>query len=149
MGVTTAWYLAKSGHDVTVVERHSVAASESSFANAGLVAPGHSLTWASPRATKILLKSLFQADQALQLKLTPDPRMWAWCLRFLGNCRAETARTNTLRKLKLTVYSQAALRALVGETGIDYDRIRKGLLYVYRDGASLERGVAHMKVLRD
>ena len=72
MGVTTAWYLAKSGHDVTVVERHSAVAGESSFANAGLVAPGHSLTWASPRAPKVLLKSLFQADQALQLKLTAD-----------------------------------------------------------------------------
>jgi D-amino-acid dehydrogenase len=149
MGVTTAWYLAKSGHDVTVVERHSAAAGESSFANAGLVAPGHSLTWASPRAPKVLLKSLFQADQALQLKLTADPRMWAWCWRFLRNCRAETARINTVRKLKLTVYSQAALRALVAETGIEYDGIRKGLLYVYRDGTSLERGVANMKVLRD
>jgi D-amino-acid dehydrogenase len=149
MGVTTAWYLAKSGHEVTVVERNSGAAGESSFANAGLVAPGHSLTWASPRAPKVLLKSLFQADQALQLKLTADPRMWAWCLRFLRNCRAETARINTVRKLKLTVYSQEALRALVAETGIEYDAIRKGLLYVYRDGASLERGVANMKVLQD
>lgn len=149
MGVTTAWYLAKSGHEVTVVERHPAVAGETSFANAGLVAPGHSLTWASPRAPKVLLKSLFQADQALQLKLSADPRMWAWCWRFLRNCRAETARINTLRKLKLTVYSQAALQALVAETGIEYDGIRKGLLYVYRDGASLERGVANMKVLRD
>src|SRR6267154_2247312 len=104
MGVTTAWYLAKSGHEVTVVERNSVAASETSFANAGLVAPGHSLTWASPRAPKILLKSLFQADQALQLKLRADPRMWAWCLRFLANCTTEKSRRNTTRKLSLCVY---------------------------------------------
>ena len=149
MGVTTAWYLAKSGHEVTVVERHPVAASGTSFANAGLVAPGHALTWASPRAPMILLKSLFRDDQALQLKLTADPRMWAWCLRFLRNCRAETARINTVRKLKLCVYSRQALRVLVDETGIEYDGIRKGLLYVYRDGPAFERGIANMQVLRD
>ena len=149
MGVTTAWYLAQDGHQVTVVERHPVAANGTSFANAGLVAPGHSLTWASPRAPKILLISLFRKDQALQLKLSADPRMWAWCWRFLCNCRAETARINTLRKLKLCVYSQQALRALVDETGLKYDALRKGLLYVYRDGAALDRGVANMTILRE
>jgi len=149
MGVTAAWYLAGDGHEVTVVERHAAPASETSFANAGLVAPGHALTWASPRAPKILLKSLFRDDQALRLKLRADPRMWAWCLRFLRNCNPERARINTVRKLRLCVYSQQALRALVEETGIAYDGIRKGLLYVYRDGAALERGIANMKILRD
>ncbi len=149
MGVTTAWYLAKEGHEVTVVERQAGVARETSFANAGLVAPGHALTWASPRAPKILLRSLFRKDQALQLKLSADPRLWAWCLRFLKNCDADISRTNTARKLKLCVYSQKTLRALVDETGIDYDGVRKGLLYVYRDPAALERGIANTKVLRD
>ena len=149
IGVTTAWYLAKDGHQVVVVDRHAAAASETSFANAGLIAPGHALTWASPRAPKILLKSLFQGGQALRLKPSADPRMWIWCLKFLRNCNEERAVVNTLRKLKLCVYSQRALRALVAETGIDYDGIRKGLLYVYRDAASLERGINNMKILRD
>src|SRR5919198_3748992 len=81
IGVTTAWALAKEGRRVTVVERHKEAACETSFANAGLVAPGHALTWASPRAPKILLKSLFRSDQALRLKPSADPRMWIWCLK--------------------------------------------------------------------
>jgi D-amino-acid dehydrogenase len=149
VGVTTAWCLAKDGHEVVVVERHPAAAAETSFANAGLVAPGHALTWSSPRAPKILLKSLFQDGQALRLKLSADPRMWIWCLKFLRNCTHERAVVNTVRKLKLCVYSQQALRALVAETGIAYDAIRKGLLYVYRDTASLERGVNNMKILRD
>ena len=148
MGVTTAWELAKEGHEVTVVDRQPVAANETSFANAGLVAPGHALTWASPRAPKVLWQSLFKKDQALQLKLRADPRMWSWCLKFLRNCTAERARANTLRKLKLCVYSQQVLQNLVTETGIEYDGVRKGLLYVYRDQASLERGVANMEILR-
>ena len=149
MGVTTAWELAKAGRQVTVIEREPGPALATSFANAGLVAPGHALTWASPRAPKILFKSLFRDDQALRLKLSADPRMWAWCLRFLKNCTAEKSRVNTLRKLKLCVYSQQALRALVADTGVEYDGIRRGLLYVYRDGAALERGMANMAVLRE
>src|SRR3712207_4018433 len=128
IGVTTAWQLAKKGHEVVVVDRQPVAANETSYANAGLVAPGHALTWSSPRAPKILLKSLFRDDQALRLKLSADPRLWSWCLRFLRNCTSERARTNTLRKLKLCVYSQQKLQELAAETNIPYDGVRKGLL---------------------
>jgi D-amino-acid dehydrogenase len=149
IGVTTAWQLAKEGHEVVVIDRQPVAANETSYANAGLVAPGHALTWSSPRAPKTLFKSLFRDDQALRLKLSPDPRLWSWCLKFLRNCTSERARCNTLRKLKLCVYSQQALQELVAETQIAYDGARKGLLYVYRDEASLARGVANMTILRD
>src|SRR5260221_683331 len=140
IGVTNAYYLAKEGHQVTVIDRQPVAANETSFANAGLVAPGHAYTWASPRAPKILLKSLFRDDQALRLKLNADPRMWLWCLKFLRNCTAEHARINTTRKLGLCVYSQQALKDLVAETRIDYDGRQGGLLYLYRDDASFARG---------
>lgn len=149
MGVTTAWELVKEGHEVCVVDRQPVAANETSFANAGLVAPGHALTWSSPRAPKVLLKSLFRDDQALRLKLSADPRLWTWCLRFLRNCTSERARRNTLRKLKLCVYSQHQLQELVAETGVEYDGVRKGLLYVYRDEASLARGITNMAILRE
>ena len=149
IGVTTAYQLAKEGHEVVVVDRQPVAANETSYANAGLVAPGHALTWSSPRAPKILLKSLFRDDQALRLNLSADPRLWSWCLKFLRNCTSERARRNTLRKLKLCVYSQKALQDLVAETGVEYDAVRKGLLYVYRDEASLQRGIANMAILRD
>lgn len=149
MGVTTAWELAREGHAVTVIDRQPGPAQETSFANAGLVAPGHALTWASPRAPKILFKSLYRNDQALRLKPSADPRLWAWCLQFLMNCTAERSRSNTARKLKLCVYSQHALQSLTAETGIAYDSIRKGLLYVYRDAASLARGIANTQILRD
>jgi D-amino-acid dehydrogenase len=86
IGVTTAWYLANDGHEVTVIERRDGVARETSFANAGLIAPGHAYAWASPRAPMILLKSLFREDTALRFRLRADPRMWAWSLRFLANC---------------------------------------------------------------
>jgi D-amino-acid dehydrogenase len=149
MGVTTAWALAREGHGVTVIDRQSGPAQETSFANAGLIAPGHALSWANPHAPKLLLRSLFRDDGALRLRPRADPRLWAWCLGFLRNCGAERSTLNTARKLKLCVYSQQALQALIAETGIAYDAARKGLLYVYRDPAALARGIADTKVLRD
>lgn len=149
VGVTTAYQLVKDGHQVTVIDRQSIAANETSFGNAGMIAPGHSYTWASPKAPGILLRSLFQRDQALRLSLRADPRMWAWCLRFLRNCTAERAATNTRRKLKLAQYSQSVLHQTLADTGIEYDRNTRGILYLYRDQKSFDAGVVHMKILQD
>lgn len=149
IGVTAAYYLCKDGHEVTVLERHAGPAEETSFANAGLVAPGHAYAWSSPRAPKILLKSLYRDDQALRFRPSRDPALWAWSWKFLRQCTAERARINTLRKHKLCLYSQAALRHLVADTGVTYDGRTGGLLYLYRTTASFERGAANMRILAD
>lgn len=148
-GVTAAWWLLRDGHEVTILDRQPAPARETSYANAGLVAPGHSFAWASPKVPKILLKSLWRDDQAFRFRLSPDPRMWAWSLKFLGQCTAARARANTLRKHALCLYSQRLFRELVAETGIDYDGQTGGLLYLYRTAATLERGIANMRVLAE
>jgi len=149
VGVTTAYFLAKAGDEVVVVDRCDGVALETSFANAGLIAPGHSYTWASPRAPKILLKSLFTEGQALRLKLNADWRMWAWCWLFLQNCTAERSRLNTSRKVRLCRYSQQQLQQTTQDERLTYERISGGLLYLYRDPASFERGVSNMSILAD
>jgi len=148
-GVTNAYYLAREGHEVVVVDRQPEVARETSFANAGLVAPGHAYTWASPRAPKILLKSLFFKGQALRLKLRADPRMWAWGFQFLKHCTAERARENTARKLRLCRYSQGLLQQLIQDEHIACDLTQGGVLYLYRDAAAFERGIAGTRVLSD
>jgi len=148
VGVTTAYYLAADGHEVTVVDRHARAGLETSYANAGLIAPGHVYSWASPRAPRILLESLWRDDAALKFRLKADPRLWLWGLRFLANCTAERNRANTLRKLSLCLYSQKELAELGREAGLAYDSTRAGLLYLYRDPAHLETGVANMRLLQ-
>jgi D-amino-acid dehydrogenase len=149
VGVTTAYYLAADGHEIVVVDRQAEAGLETSYANAGLIAPGHVYAWASPRAPLILLQSLWREDSALKFRLRADPRMWAWSLRFLANCTAERNRANTLRKLSLCLYSQRELAALRREVQLDYDAIESGLLYLYRDPAHFEAGTANMRVLQD
>jgi D-amino-acid dehydrogenase len=149
IGVTAAYYLAREGHEVTVVDRQAGAAEETSFANAGLVAPGHAYAWASPKALKILLKSLFSYDQALRVKLSADPRLWSYFLKFLGQCTATRARINTERKLRLCRFSLEELKAVVAETGVAYDGRDGGLLYFYRSQESFERGAANCRILID
>ncbi|MEE8204238.1 MAG: D-amino acid dehydrogenase [Alphaproteobacteria bacterium] len=149
IGVTTAYYLAKSGHEVTVIERNAGPAEEASYGNAGIVAPGHAYSWASPRAPLILLQSLWRDDTALRFRFRLEPRLWLWSLRFLANCTAARNRANTLTKLRICIYSRDALRELREETGIAYDETTRGTLYLYRDAAHLETAIANMRLLQD
>ena len=72
VGITTAYQLQKDGHTVTVLEQAPQVAEGASWANAGMIAPGHSFVWSSPAAPKILLKSLFLKDQALRFRFSAD-----------------------------------------------------------------------------
>ncbi len=149
VGVTTAYYLAKAGHQVTVLDRRDEPATETSFANAGLIAPGHSFTWNSPRAPKLLWQSIWRKDLAYRMHFSLDPRFWTWGLKFLRACSAETARTNTLVKLKLCRYSQAKLEEIAAAEGLEYHQYKKGLLYFYRDPAHFAQGVQNMTLLKE
>ncbi|HET8725867.1 MAG TPA: D-amino acid dehydrogenase [Alphaproteobacteria bacterium] len=148
MGVTTACALARDGHEVAVLDRAAGPAEGSSFANAGLVAPSHAYSWAAPGAPWNLLKSLFQDDPPIRLRLKSDPAFWSWCLDFLRQCTADRFRANTLAKYRLCRYSQEVLHEVAAETGIDYQGTRKGLLYLYRSRESLDRAVAGGALLR-
>jgi D-amino-acid dehydrogenase len=147
VGVTTAYQLQRDGHEVVVVERNPEVASGASFGNAGMIAPGHSFVWSSPRAPIILAKSLMLKDQALRFRLSADPRLYAWTWGFLKECTAAKARRNTLLKHRLAAYSQTVLDEVVAEEAIDYDRNTRGILYFYRDQSALDGGVEHMKLL--
>ncbi|WP_340117915.1 D-amino acid dehydrogenase [Pelagibius sp. 7325] len=147
VGITTAYQMQKDGHAVTVLEQAPKVAEGASWGNAGMIAPGHSFVWSSPAAPMILLKSLFLKDQALRFRLSADPHLYAWSLRFLKECTAAKARRNTLLKHRLAVHSQAVLQAVVAEEGIDYDRTADGILYFHRSREALEKGVAHMRLL--
>ncbi len=149
VGVTTAYQLLQDGHEVVLLERNSDVAQETSWGNAGMIAPGHSFVWSSPKAPWILAKSLVLSDQALRFRPSLDPRLWTWSLRFLAECTAGKARRNTLRKHRIATYSQRILHETLAAETIDYDRNDRGILYFYRDQASLDAGVAHMQILAE
>jgi D-amino-acid dehydrogenase len=149
IGVTSAYYLAADGHEVTVIDRREQAASETSYGNAGLITPGDSYAWASPEALKLFLKSLYRRDLGIKMRAYADPRLWSWSLKFLRECTPERTRINTLRKLRLTLYARECLAALSARTGISFDATSRGVVYFFRSQESLDHGVAHMRLLAE
>jgi D-amino-acid dehydrogenase len=148
-GVTVAYFIARDGHEVTVVEGEDALGLDATAGNAGIIAPGHSFAWASPRAPRMLWRSLRGQETAIRMRLAPDPRLYGWGLRFLRECTAERARRNTLVKLRLCQYSQAVLNDLARSEGIAYQAVAQGALYVYRDPAELEAGVKRMALMAE
>jgi D-amino-acid dehydrogenase len=149
VGVTTAYFLAQAGHEVTLLEEKDALGLEASSGNAGIIAPGHSFAWASPRAPRMLWESLRGAETAIRIRPTTDLRLYTWGLRFLRECTADRAKRNTLIKLRLCQYSQAVMNELVRAEQIEYHAIAKGALYLYRDAAELDAGVKKMALLAE
>ena len=147
VGVTTAYYLARDGCEVELVEGADEIGTDATGGNAGLIAPGHSFAWASPRAPAMLARSLLGKQTAIQLRLRPDPQLVRWGVRFLRECTSERARRNTLVKLRLCRYSQQQLDALAAEERIDYLDAHTGIVYLYRDARELELGAVKMQLL--
>ncbi|MGB8601988.1 MAG: D-amino acid dehydrogenase [Rhizomicrobium sp.] len=139
VGTTAAWYLAKAGHEVSVIERQPAAAMETSFANGGQVSPCHAEPWANPGTPFKALKWLGHEDAPLIFRLTRyDPALWLWLAQFLRNCTADRARINTERTLRVAIYSRACLQELRAETGILYDQQTRGILHIYRNPREFE-----------
>ncbi|KOS57604.1 FAD-dependent oxidoreductase [Rhodococcus rhodochrous] len=149
IGVTTAYYLAKRGHEVTVVEQRSALGQDATGGNAGLIAPGHSFAWASPQAPKMFLRSLRGEATAIRVKLRPDPQFLWWGMQFLRECTPARARQNTLVKLALCQYSQRAMDELADKESIDYHQVSNGAVYLYRDERELELGMQKMQLVAD
>jgi D-amino-acid dehydrogenase len=149
VGVTTAYYLARDGIEVELVEGEDELATDATAGNAGLIAPGHSFAWASPRAPAMLVRSLLGRQTAIQVRPRLDRELVRWGIRFLRECTAERARRNTLVKLRLCQYSQTQLDALARDEQIDYLDGHAGILYLYRDARDLEAGAEKMQLLAD
>ena len=135
IGVTSAWYLARAGCEVTVIDRQAQPAAETSFANGGQIAVSHSEPWANPEAPVKVLKWLLEPDAPLLFRPRADWRQWRWLFCFLRECTSARTRRNIHRLVTLGVYSREALAALRNETGIAYDAQLRGILHFYTDEA--------------
>jgi len=138
IGVTSAYYLAQAGHEVTVIDRQPKPALETSFANAGEVSPGYSSPWAGPGVPVKAVKWLLMKHGPLVIRPKLDPVMWIWLLKMLRNCTSARYAINKGRMIPIAEYSRDCLRALRSETGIHYDERAQGTLQLFRQQSQLD-----------
>jgi len=138
VGVTSAWYLARAGHQVTVIDRQSAPGMETSFANAGQVSPGYSAPWAAPGIPIKAMKWLMMTHRPLVLWPQLDQGLYAWLAKMLANCTESAYARNKARMVRLAEYSRDCLKELRAETGIQYDQRMQGTLQLFRTQKQLD-----------
>jgi len=148
IGVTTAYYLARAGHEVTVLDRQAGVALETSFANAGEISPGYASPWAAPGVPGKALRWIFMRHAPLILRPRADPAMLRWLVATLANCTAERYAVNKRRMVRLAEYSREQLIALRAETAIAYDERARGTLQLFREQKQLDAVAPDVELLR-
>ena len=148
IGVTSAYYLARAGHEVTVVDRQPEPALETSFANAGEVSPGYSSPWAGPGVPVKAVKWLLMKHGPLVVRPKLDPVMWVWLLKMLRNCTSARYAVNKSRMIPIAEYSRDCLRDLRRDIGIQYDERAQGTLQLFRYQAQLDGTGEDIAVLK-
>lgn len=148
IGVTTAYELAADGHEVTVLERHGAAALETSFANAGVVAPGYVTPWAAPGMTAKVARHLFSRHAPVRVCWPLAAHELRWILRWRRACDLQTYLANRARLQRLALYSRNRLQLLTGELQLEYDR-STGYLVLLRAEKDRKLVQPGLQVLRD
>lgn len=148
IGTTSAYYLAKAGHEVTVVDRQPGAGLETSFGNAGEISPGYASPWAGPGIPLKAIKWLLMTDGPLVLRPKLDPRMWIWGLQLLANCTERAYALNKSRMVRLAEYSRDRMIELRAATGIAYDGRQQGTLQLFREQKQLDHAGSDIDVLK-
>lgn len=149
VGTTSAWYLARAGHEVTVVDRQPLVANETSFANGGQISVSHAEPWANPHVLPRVFKWLGREDAPLLWRWRADPAQLGWGLRFLAECLPARTRHNIASIVALALYSRQQLQALRGELALHYDHLERGILHIYTDSGEFNQAITAVKVMRE
>ncbi len=148
IGISTAWHLLERGHEVTVVDRQPDAALETSFANAAQISVSYCEPWANREAPLKALKWMFDKEAPLLFRPQLDWEQWRWGLKFLAQCNDKAFERNVQQIVALGAYSHAALKDLVATTGIDYNRLERGIAHFYTDQKSFDDAGHAVELMR-
>jgi D-amino-acid dehydrogenase len=147
VGTTTAYQLAKAGHEVTVIDRQPGPALETSFANAGQVSFGYCGPWAAPGIPLKAIKWMMEKHAPLIVKPKADMAMFSWLMQMLANCTESRYALNKGRMLRLADYSRLSLADVRAETGITYDEGMQGTVQLFRTQQQLDASAKDVKAL--
>ena len=147
-GMTTAYFLARNGHDVTVVERREGVGLETSYANGGQLSYSYVAPLAGPGVLPKVPPWLMKRDAPLRFSPRLDYYQWRFCLQFVLACNTAQSELTTSRLLRLSFYSRALMHAMVATEPLDFDYVRNGKLVFYSDAESFRGAVAAMDYQR-
>ena len=148
IGISTAWHLLERGHTVTVIDRQSGAAMETSFANAAQISVSYCEPWANRDAPLKALKWMFRDDAPLLFRPKFDMHQWLWGLKFLAQCNDTAFERNVQQLVALGAYSHAALKDVVAATGIEYNRLERGIAHYYTDQKAFDTAASAAALMR-
>ncbi|MGP0154188.1 D-amino acid dehydrogenase [Pantoea ananatis] len=149
VGVTTAWYLQKAGHQVTVVDKEAGPALGTSAANAGQISPGYAAPWAAPGVPLKAVKWMVQRHAPLSVRPDGSRFQLAWMMQMLKNCNPQSYAENKARMVRLAEYSRDCIRALRASTGIEYEGRQGGTLQLFRTAQQFDNAARDIAVLQD
>ncbi|MDC6083701.1 D-amino acid dehydrogenase [Burkholderia cenocepacia] len=149
VGVASAYYLARAGHEVTAIDREAGPALETSFANAGQISPGYAAPWAAPGVPLKAVKWMFEKHAPLAIRLDGTRFQLQWMYQMLRNCTAERYAVNKGRMVRLAEYSRDCLQALRADTGIQYEGRTGGTLQLFRTQQQLDGAAKDIAVLQE
>ncbi|ABI86499.1 ketopantoate reductase PanE/ApbA family protein [Burkholderia ambifaria AMMD] len=149
VGVASAYYLARAGHEVTVIDREAGPALETSFANAGQISPGYAAPWAAPGVPLKAVKWMFEKHAPLAIRLDGTRFQLQWMWQMLRNCTADRYAVNKGRMVRLAEYSRDCLQALRADTGIQYEGRTGGTLQLFRTQQQLDGAAKDIAVLQE
>ena len=148
IGVSSAWYLANAGFEVTVVDREPGPALGASYANAGQISPGYASPWAAPDVPLKAIKWLFQRHAPLSITPSLDPGQYLWLAQMLRNCTAGRYSVNKERMVRMAEYSRDCMDELAAETGLEWEGRRLGTTQLFRTQAQLDAAARDIAVLQ-
>lgn len=148
VGLTSAYYLAKKGFDVTVIDRQEGVALETSFANAGQISPGYSAPWAAPGIPLKAIKWLMQKHAPLKVSADPELKKIVWMGKMLINCTEKAYGVNKSRMVALAEYSRDQFITMRKDIGIKYEDGQGGLTQLFRKDEQVEASEKDIKVLK-
>ena len=137
-GLTTAWYLARDGHEVEVIERNTGVALETSFANGAQLSYSYVAPLAGPGVLPKVPPWLLRRDSPLRFYPAVDPHQWRWLLEFVLACNRDTSDLTTRRLLTLSFYSRALMHNFVAHEAPDFGYAKSGKLVVFSDQAGFD-----------
>ena len=135
-GITTAYFLARAGHEVVIYDKRKYPAMATSYANGGQLSASNAETWNSWRSVKKGIKWLFKEDAPLKINPKINLQKYDWIYRFIK--AISQAESNTLKTCQWALRAHKLYKEIALRENLSFDMVEKGILHIYTDKSELE-----------